>query len=156
MREYSLELGAIELLQEASRHRDRRVPRIATCRERVRRGVLDEEDPRLGQTIPDRQRLHHMVQLGLLLLAHLASLRHPENERVAGVVRGDRRERRDAEREGKDEEAAGAPATPDVTEEISEGGDEGDEHGDEKEGLAAVRVRRVVHREPWLHEATRT
>src|SRR5205823_541165 len=92
-------LGAVHLVEEPTRDDDRRVPRIATGRERVGRRVLDQEEPRRGHPKTDRERLDDVVKLRLLVRSKLARLALREDELVTGEVRHERRADGERERE---------------------------------------------------------
>ena len=59
--EHALELDPVHLLEQPGRDGDRGVLRVAAGGERVRRRVVDDVDPRLGQAAGDAQPLDEVV-----------------------------------------------------------------------------------------------
>ena len=100
-----LELLAVELLQEAGGDGDRGVLRVAPGGERIRRRVIDEVDPRCRDAGRHRQLVHHVDQLGRLLVGHLVCLRSAQDESVAREVGRDRDQRHHDHDRGQEEDA---------------------------------------------------
>ena len=106
----ALELLAIELLEQARRDRHRRVLRVAARRERVGRRVVDEVDLGHRHVRRDRHLLDDVVQLRQGLGIDLLGARHAQHDRVAGVVREQRRDQPEGDRD--DERRDGRPRVP--------------------------------------------
>src|SRR5688572_33435494 len=92
VRDHALELGAVQLVDEATRHRDRRVLRVAARGESVRRGVINHIDTRRRDSQSDRKGLDYVPQLRLFPGAELVRLALREDKLVAGEVRRCRRD----------------------------------------------------------------
>src|SRR5437773_8754538 len=116
--------------------------RIASGRERVRRGILDDVDLRRWDAEPERERLHDVAKLRLLARPELARLALGEDELVASEVR----DQCAAGRYRNGEWQSGdAPAGREIlADEIGEHGDKGGEDRDQKERAPAIRGSRVV------------
>ena len=65
--EHAFELDPVQLLEQAGGDGDGRVLGVAAGGERVRRRVVDDVDPRLGQAAGDAQTLDEVVQALVLL-----------------------------------------------------------------------------------------
>ena len=85
--------------QQALGDGDRRVLRVAPGRERVRRLLGHDVDPRLRDARRDRESLDDVVQARLLLRRDLAGPGRGEHQPVAGEDTSDRHRERHAERD---------------------------------------------------------
>ena len=91
--EHAFELDPVHLLEQAGGDRDRRVLRVPAGRERVRRGVVDDVEPRLRQPGRDAQALDEVVVAPVL--GPVGRLRATRGERdLVGVEVRDERQRR--------------------------------------------------------------
>ncbi len=148
VRDHAFHLGAVELVDQATRDGDRCVLRITARGERVRRGVIDQIDTRRGDAKSDRKGLDNVPELRLLPRRELARLALREDELVAGEIRRSGRHAGETER-GRHHGNA-ATRREHLADDVAEGDEEAGEHGDERDGAPAVRGDSVVDVEPGL------
>ena len=74
VRDDALELGPVQLVDKATRHRDRRVLGVTASGESVRGGVIDHIDTRRRDAQSDRKGLDYVPQLRLFAWCELARL----------------------------------------------------------------------------------
>ena len=143
-RDHALELDAVQRLEQALGHGDRRMLRVAARRVRVRRVLGDHVDPRLRDPGRDREALDQVVQAGLVLGRHLASrastrgraCRRRTRTRTTGPRRSParRRRRRVRRRTGSRPPHRSRRGTG--------------SHDEQEHGLALVRRDLLVHQAP--------
>ena len=146
VRDHSLELGAVELVEKAARDRDRCVLRVPSGRERVWRGIFDQVDLRRRNAEPESQRLDHVPEAQILVRAELARLALREDQLVPREVRHERAAARDREREGKCRDPTARREV--FADHVRQHGDEGREHRDQEERAPAIGRGRLVDRKP--------
>ena len=142
----ALELLAIELLEQARRDRDRRVLRVATGGERVGRRVVDEVDLRDRHVRRERHLLHDVVQLRHGLGIDLLGARDPEHDRVAGVVREQRRDQPEDDGDGERRERRPRVPGDGPADEQPEGAQQDDDGRGEQDRVALVGADLLIER----------
>ena len=140
----ALELLPVELLEQAGRDRDRCVLRVATGREGVRGGVVDDVDLGHRRVRRDRQLLDDVHELRRGRLVDLVRAGHLEDEGVAGEVRARGDRGADAEGDHHDEHGADRVATDRVADREAEQREQDHDDQRQQERVPPVRGDLVV------------
>src|SRR5581483_10967933 len=140
--DHAFELEAVHLVEQAGRHRDRRVLRVSAGGERVRGRVVDHVHPRLRKPGRDAQALDDVVQPCVLHRVGRPRPAQCERDRVGLPVRRERHDDRDQERDDDPDHAeAQQVAQPQRDEQREQ-----DEPADQQRGATLVGGDLVVQR----------
>ena len=98
VREHTGQLALADDVEDPARHRDDRVLRVAAGGERVRRGLIDDEDPRRGKSRGLGDAADDPIELRRLSFGHRFRARERERDAVAEPPGAEIQDERDEER----------------------------------------------------------